>query len=335
VPTRRLLGLTTAIVVVIGACTATPAASEKAPPTTAEPSGDPTPVASTPSVSPPASAAPVTELTASADGYTLTVTADRETLAVGEVITFVATFRNDTSEAVDFAPTACPGAATGVVHVPLPSGPAGRTWSGIGREFKDYVLTKGMGPGIVPALDPVRRCASEPTYEPVLLQPGDSVTNTLSWRPELVRGVDAMPGPVPFEVSVAYDQQNAPPSYPPDYEGPLASWSRLFKLLSVSGSIEVTGDAPRLASPGEVVDTLLADRKFSGWLAKQPSSTWSNANLFLTSSSTGEGILPKGPSWEIDLFREMGVPRHWAIAFVDPFDAGLLSVTYCNIPCGR
>jgi hypothetical protein len=45
--------------------------------------------------------------------------------------------------------------------------------------------------------------------------------------------------------------------------------------------------------------------------------------------------MPKGPAWEIDLFREMGVPRHWAIAFVDPFDASLISVTYCNIPCAR
>ena len=46
-------------------------------------------------------------------------------------------------------------------------------------------------------------------------------------------------------------------------------------------------------------------------------------------------MMPKGPSWEIDLFREVDVPRQWAIGFVDPFDATVRSVTYCNAPCDR
>jgi hypothetical protein len=29
------------------------------------------------------------------------------------------------------------------------------------------------------------------------------------------------------------------------------------------------------------------------------------------------------------------VPRHWAIATVDPFDASLIAIHYCNIPCDR
>ena len=45
--------------------------------------------------------------------------------------------------------------------------------------------------------------------------------------------------------------------------------------------------------------------------------------------------MPKGPAWELDLFREIGVPRSWAIAFIDPFDASLISVSYCNVPCER
>ena len=33
-------------------------------------------------------------------------------------------------------------------------------------------------------------------------------------------------------------------------------------------------------------------------------------------------IVPAGPTWEVDLFRENGVPRNWAIGFVDPTNGG-------------
>jgi hypothetical protein len=48
-----------------------------------------------------------------------------------------------------------------------------------------------------------------------------------------------------------------------------------------------------------------------------------------------EGIVPAGASWDIELFRERGVPRNWAIAYVDPFKSVVRSVTYCNSPCDR
>jgi hypothetical protein len=47
------------------------------------------------------------------------------------------------------------------------------------------------------------------------------------------------------------------------------------------------------------------------------------------------GIVPEAPSWEIDLFREIGVPRNWAIGFVDARTGDLVSVTYCDVPCDR
>ncbi len=97
----------------------------------------------------------------------------------------------------------------------------------------------------------------------------------------------------------------------------------------------MVGEGRPLATAGEAIDAALADEKFATWLADLPTQTWSNANLFLTSQSRAEGILPAGPAWELDLFREAGVPRHWAIAFIDPFDATLISVHYCDIPCDR
>ena len=280
-----------------------------------------------------------TDLVAEADGYTLTVTADRLTLAPGETVNFNATFHNGTNHPIDVAGPACGGGTTGYVSVALPQRPTGKKWTGIRQTFKDYVLAQGYGPGGVPALDPLQINVSGPQCGEWTISSqlgaGESVTSTMSWKAEIVAGVDALAGRVPFNVSVGYDQQNGPPSRSPDDTGPIASWSPIFKSLEVSGELEVVGKGRDLMGPGEIIDGLLADKKFATWLAKRPARTWSNANLFLLSSPRKEGILPKGPAWDIDIFREVGVPRHWAVAFIDPFDASLISVTYCDIPCDR
>ena len=226
--------------------------------------------------------------------------------------------------------------------MPLPSGDPGKSWTGIKAQFKDYVLTQAMGPGIVPALDPLHvemrgtTCGGDPSIEAVPLEPGGSVTNTLTWRPELVAGVDAIGGPVSFTVSAGYTEHaDQPTPKPTDPGGPMASRQLLFQQVQASGELTVMPGDQQLKSPGQVVDALLADKGFSKWLAREPKRTWSNTNLFLLSWPKHEGIIPKGPSWEIDLFREVDVPRQWAIGFVDPFDATVRSVTYCNAPCDR
>jgi hypothetical protein len=291
------------------------------------------------SQSPKPSASASTLLETEVDGYSLSVTVDHPTLAPGETATFMATFHNGTRSPIDYDVPWCGGAAGVQVQIALPTEPSGRTWPGIAGQFKQYVLKEGYGPGGVPALKPLAsNVYAKPCEEgqlEAMLGPGESVTSSLPWKAEIVAGVPALAGPVPFTVLVGYDRQNGPPSYPPDYKGPRGSWFPIYKQLIVKGVLEVEGTARTLAGPGEVIDSILADAKFTKWLAEDPPSTWSNANLFLTSPPKAQGILPAGPSWELDLFKEVGVPRHWAIAFIDPFDASIRSVTYCNVPCDR
>jgi hypothetical protein len=327
------------VAVIVVACTAaTPKPSEA--PTAAAQTQMPVTASPATSVAPsPSADGHSGALIAEADGLSLTVTLDRTTIAPGEVATFTATFHNGGTDPIDYAVPWCGGAASARVSVGLPQEPVGKRWSGIAQVFKDYVLTEAYGPGGVPALKPVAidvlaRPCEDGQFED-LLAPGESITTSMPWMAEIVADVAALAGTVPFTVSVGYDRQNGPPSYPPDYTGPPGSWSPIYKQLVVTGALEIVGEARPLAGPGELIDSILANRKFANWLTQQPRETWSNANLFLTSSPNGEGIIPAGPSWELDLFREMGVPRNWMIAFIDPFDASVRSVTYCDIPCDR
>jgi hypothetical protein len=69
------------------------------------------------------------------------------------------------------------------------------------------------------------------------------------------------------------------------------------------------------------------------WLTEQPESTWSQVNMLL-GNFVATSVVPAGPSWELDLFREQGGPRNFALAFVDPF-TGAVKVNLCEVPCSR
>ena len=90
-----------------------------------------------------------------------------------------------------------------------------------------------------------------------------------------------------------------------------------------------------ILSIGQAVDAMLGDQRFAVWLATMPARTWSGTNVFLSNNGKAEGIVPAGPSWEVDLFREVGVPRNWAIGFVQPFTGEVRKLTFCNAPCDR
>ena len=269
-----------------------------------------------------------------ADGLTLTVSLDSPVVAPGEVVTFTATLRNGTTEPVNYSVPWCGGGASVAALVDLPQGPAGKTWSGIAQTFKDYVLTEGLGPrGAPPSLpvevDAVAEPCADGQFE-AILAPGQSVTSSLPWKAEIIAGVRALAGSVPFTVSVGYDRQNDPPSHQPGTISGL--FVPIYKQLVVRGALEVVGEAPAIISPGEVIDAVLANKKYAKWLGDQPRATWSVVNLFLAPGRT-DGFPPTVPSWELDFFVEVGVPRHFAMTFIDPFDASILLAQYCDVPC--
>jgi hypothetical protein len=329
---RRPGRLTVALVAcAVSACSIAPAGAEIPPEASSAARSQAAPT--------PATAVNQGAFVTKADGYTLTVTADRIPVAPGQAVTLIATFENGTSAPIDVAGPECRGGSTGSVFVDLPVQPKGKAWSGIRQTFKEYVLTKGLGAGGGLALDPFRVDIAPPECgewtDSFELGPGDAASSTMAWTAEIVPGVDALAGKAHFGVSVGYDQQNEAPSYPPGYTGVRGSWVPIFKHLSVSGELDIMGQSKPLKGAGEVIDAALADKTFSSWLAQRPEETWSNANLFLLSRPSAEGSVPKGPAWELDLFREVGVPRDWAIVFVDPFDGSLISATYCGLPCDR
>ncbi len=255
-------------------------------------------------------------------------------MAPGAVVTFTVTLTNGTAKPVDYQVPWCGGGATVVLTVALPQGPSGKTWAGSAQTFKDYVLTEGLGPGGVSLTAPVEvSVVAEPCGQgdaEAILAPGASVKTSLPWKAEIVTGVGALEGTVPFTVSAGYDRQNDPPSRQP---GAISGmFFPVYKQLLVSGAVEVVGNGPMLIGPGEAIDAVLANEEYATWLGDQPRETWGNANLFLAAGRT-DGFPPTGPSWDLDFFVEKGVPRHFALAFVDPFDASLLLAQYCDVPC--
>jgi hypothetical protein len=217
-----------------------------------------------------------------------------------------------------------PAVVTGLV--PLPLDPNGLDWDGVAATFKQFATSKGHGPGAVPALAPVEVGATgecpQDQFE-MTLAPGDSTTSSLAWKAQIVGGVPAQTGVVPLEISIGHDPTGAPPSYPPDYIGLHASWSKAYKQLAVAAAVDVVDGPTKLTSAGQALDALLSNERFANWLLEEPPESWEDANLFLTYGDGSDGIAPKGPSWEVDLFRSVDGARSWAIGFVDPFSGGL------------
>ena len=272
-----------------------------------------------------------------ADGLTLTVSLDRSSVAPGEVITFTATLQNGRTTPVNYSIPHCGGGATVVVSVDPPQGQVGKTWSGIAQTFKEYVLAEGLGADGQPLSQPVRvqavadPCEGDDSQYESILEPGESVTSSMPWKADIIAGVPALAGSVPFTVSAGYDRLNDPPSQVPG--GVSSMWIPTYKHLDISGAFDVVGDGPRLFGPGEVIDALLADEKFPTWVGEQPRATWNGVGLFIAPGRT-DGFPPTVPNWDLgfNLVGD-GPQRHFAMAFVDPFDASIILIQYCDVPC--
>jgi hypothetical protein len=279
-------------------------------------------------------------LSSTLDQIVLTVVTDPQTVDSGRRVQLTAMLRNDRPTPVAYGLLGC-GFASVEVSPQLPFEPFGKAWAGRAGWFKDFVLNHGYAAGGAPATEPApvtlfaggAPCDGLEGSESTLL-PGQLLTNTFSWPAEVVTGLRAAPGAVPFTVTAGFDRQNGPPSYEPGYTGIRGSWVPMYKQLSVRGHLTVVGEAPDAVSGGEALDALLEDEGFVRWLEGQAPGTCDTANLILANNHAG-GIIPPGPAWDIELFCESGVERHFAIAAVDAISGKVTLLDVCSIPCGR
>jgi hypothetical protein len=330
---RRVVSLV-GTATLIAACTGTPRGSASADAgATAPPASS---VAATNTTGDPS-----TVLTASDAGLTLTVALGQSLVAPGDAVTVAVTIANGRPEPVILSDP-CAGASLSA-SIAVPVEPAGRAWDGIARSFKSYGMRFGLGGIDHPDSTSIRidvPSTCDAGSEKTALAPGAQLTTALTWTPALVTGIPARPGDIPFRVTVSHQASDPPPSGASPTpttmpSGPAGSRVDLYQGLSVDGTLHVVGDVEPILSAGQAIDTILDSHRFTAWLARQPKRTWSGANVFLVNYQDAGGIVPAGPHWEIDLFREVGVPRNWAIGFVDAFTGKLSKLTFCNDPCDR
>lgn len=292
----------------------------------ASPNGSPTAI-------PTPSATAGQTLTATQDGLSLTTRLDRTSVEPGGKVTIDVTVHNGrTTGVIYFAP--CDGAAEMNTSLPLPLDPIGRTWTGIEADLKSAALGQDSMPGDSPDQIPasIESVSCDTDHLQRRLGPGQTIESTLVWSAELVGGVPALPGDVSFTIALM-----GPSGYPAVYTGRVGiAYGIMVPVddkLHVAGHIRIVGQPPKLLSKGQAVDAALADPAFARWLAEQPERTWSVVN-FVLQNYGATAILPAGPNWMLEVFREKGVPRNLAMAFVDPF-TGAVQLNFCESPCAR
>ena len=287
----------------------------------------------TPSPSAATSEFPNVAATAQADGIAMQIftASDGSSLRVH--------IHSDRSESVVYPVDACGNAVSLTAEIPVPATILGRNWAGIEGRFKDYALATGYGPGAVNALDPVivpiagPDCAMDGSQADLVS--GGEIDMVANWTPTYVIGLPVDVPTVSVHASFRFDPYGQPPSYAPDYDGARSSWIVRYHSVKATAEVKVQQPGRPVISAGQALDVVLSDPKFDAWLENEPSDTWSNANLFMEHASAPTVVVPDGASWQIELFRDVGVPRTWAAAFVDPYTATLRKLEVCDEPCDR
>jgi hypothetical protein len=289
------------------------------------------------------------------DGLSIMVELDSDLVAPGGTLVVTATVRNNRPRDVTLGGGWCGEPVDVTARFAIPTEPVGRAWAGIEGAWKEFVRTRAFAPGGGPADEALTvHGRTGPGCDPVerVLGPGETLTITSRLSAEIVNGIPALPGEVPLEITLLHDPVDSPLVSPPaggaepppvsppagGAEPPRLPGLRIgptWRQFDLRTSVRVDGDARHVLSIGETADAMLGDRRFATWLATMPARTWDVSNVFLQNNGKAEGIVPAGPSWEVDLFREAGVPRNWAIGFVDPFTGKVLNLAFCDVPCDR
>jgi hypothetical protein len=271
-------------------------------------------------------------LTATDGGLTMTVTMD-QVVESGGTIPIDVSISNGRSVPVVLPSDEC-GAPAGMrASLPVPLEPIGRTWDGIAAEYKAYALGEGYREGGLAASAPgwvmATAGACKPGRGELTIPPGEAASVALLWTAALVEGVAALPGSVPFTVSVAHDK-GPEFTFPPDWTGPVGGIIPDYQVLSVEGTLDIVGDVPSVLSAGQAIDVVLADERFAAWLTEQPKKSWAVANVYLTSEAMDMNKPVTGPHWNVELIRE---PRDVGIGVVDAITGELLDLRLCPFPC--
>jgi hypothetical protein len=344
---RRLIPAAVAVLVVASAATAVLIGGSSLPhigvsssPKASQPPGSYQPAsAAAATQSPPATPAASSVLSASDNGLSMTVTPANPSVEPGGSVTVTVTIHNGRSGPVVLQTQRCGAPALMSFMLPFPVDPAGRVWTGIAGEYKTFALGQAERSGgfLQPWYADAKPCSEDNGWV-LTIQPGETSRASLVWTAELVEGVPALPRDLDFTVTVGHDPTCTPP--PGRTCGPVGStggtalsWPWTFEDMTASGGVlRIAGDAPKVVTAGQAIDALLSNQRFTNWLTEQPASTWSVANVLLQNPGKAQGIVPAGPSWEVGLFREVGVQEEWAIGYVDPFSGKVLSLSFCYPP---
>jgi len=268
---------------------------------------------------------------ATADGVSMDVSLANTVVSAGDSVNVSITITNSGSAPIVYVPQECGSPAAVRVTVQLGTQAFGREWSGAEGDVKARALSdfsakhaNGVPVEARPAtcnLPPERWSVGEQQ-----LGVGESLSADATWTAEFVPGVSAPAGPAVMTAVFAYDTGRKPRSH---RSGP-------YKGLSVDGPLTVLAGTSQAITAGEAVDAVLADADVASFVRESPRESLSGLSVFLQYiAPETQGIVPGGPSWEIDIIREEGVSREWAIGFVDPATGMLRSVSFCRTPCDR
>lgn len=268
-------------------------------------------------------AAPIVVTT---DGLAMSVRITTPTVAVGGHVGIEVKVENRRETPVVHS-VQCDAPVSATAALPVPLAPPGRDWDGLAAKFKGYVLIQGLAPGAVSADTPMT--VQAPAFPcdgfdgEAVLEPGGVIEESLSMPTDLAEGVPAAPGSYELEVLFQYDPR------------PVAGGLVNHEQLRLTDDFTVDGPIPTVLSGAQAIDSMLAEPRFAAWLAQMPSTTWTNANLFLEHGDGQGNVVPRGTTWSVELFRENGVPRNWAIGHVDPSTGAVRNLTFCDNPCDR
>jgi hypothetical protein len=329
-PLGLLIGIA-ALGLVGAACTPQPVPTLEA--------NGPTPTPVVADTGPTATPTAAEPLTATSKGATLTVTPRSATVPAGGEWTVDVELRNDRDVPLVYGDGPCHAFAGLSVSVPIPLEPVGADWSGMAADFKGYALTNGLAGGGAPAAGPQTQSVFDPSCPEASgdfaeLAPGGRVSHSITWTADLLPDLDALAGPVEFTVQAGIDPDRTEPPPPDPAGGPIGSWFPLYTSLDVAGVLTVDQGGQDPISMGQAIDTVLASDRFTSWLAAQAPGTCTGVNVLLMSGQAGS-FIPVGPNWEIEVFCEQNVPRHFVLAQVDPLTGALKGLNFCDVPCDR